>query len=79
MISFVNLILVLWPNIYDLSWRIYCVELAKNLDSANYSQSPDNFVWRYFYDLKGIVCYFVKAFYFLVKYLYMYDYMGVLN
>ena len=30
MISVVNLILVLWPNIYDLSWRIYCVELAKS-------------------------------------------------
>ena len=34
MFSIVNLRLVLWPNIYDLSWRIYCVKLVKNVDSA---------------------------------------------
>ncbi|KAI4564769.1 hypothetical protein MJG53_015781 [Ovis ammon polii x Ovis aries] len=27
--------------------------LAELVVNANYSQSPDNFVWRYFYDLKG--------------------------
>ena len=53
--------------------------LAELVINANYSQSPDSFMWRYFYDLKGIVCYFVKAFYFLAKYLYMYDYIGVLD
>ena len=38
------------------------LNLAELVINANYSQSPDSFVWRYFYDLKGIVCYFVKAF-----------------
>lgn len=36
--------------------------LAELVTNASYTQSPDNLVWRYFYDLKGTVCYFVKPF-----------------
>lgn len=36
--------------------------LAELVMNASYTQSPDSLVWRYFYDLKGIVCYFVRPF-----------------
>lgn len=37
--------------------------LAELVMNSSYAQSPDSLVWRYFYDLKGIVCYLMKAFY----------------
>lgn len=36
--------------------------LAELVINPSYVQSPDSLVWRYFYDLKGTVCYFVKPF-----------------
>ena len=37
--------------------------LAELVMNVSYAQAPDSLVWRYFYDLKGIVCYLMKAFY----------------
>lgn len=37
--------------------------LAELVRNASYAQAPDSLVWIYFYDLKGIVCYLMKAFY----------------
>lgn len=34
--------------------------LAELVINPSYVQSPDSLVWKYFYDLKGIVCYFAK-------------------
>lgn len=49
--------------------------LADLVMNANYSQSPDSLVWRYFYDLKGIVYYFMKPSYLNI---YIGDDIGVL-
>jgi hypothetical protein len=36
--------------------------LAELVTNASYVQSPDNLVWRYFFDLKGMVCYVMRLF-----------------
>lgn len=50
--------------------------LADLVMNASYVQSPDSLVWRYFYDLKGIVRYFMKPSYLNI---YIGDDIGVLD
>lgn len=50
--------------------------LADLVMNPSYAQSPDSLVWRFFYDLKGIVCYFMQPFYLNI---YIGDDIGVLG
>lgn len=42
--------------------------LAELVMNASYVQSPDSIVWRYFFDLKGMVC-FIEGF--SLRFVYM--------